>query len=52
MIVEIIDKESADEIAKLAVCLTNEIIERTGIKYFGIDLSLAMKLCKEYMENV
>jgi|SRR6185369_506469 len=51
MTFEILDKESADEIAKLAVCLTNEIIERTGIKHFDVDMPLAMKLCREYMEN-
>ncbi|HXE96066.1 MAG TPA: GNAT family N-acetyltransferase [Dongiaceae bacterium] len=48
---EIVDKKSADEIAKLAVCLTNEIIERTGIKHFDVDVPLAIKLCKSYMEN-
>lgn len=51
MIVEIVNKDSADEIAKLAVCLTNEIIERTGIKHFDVDVPLAIKLCREYMES-
>ena len=51
MVIEIVDNESAEEIAKLAVCLTNEIIERTGIKHFDVDVPLAVKLCKSYMEN-
>jgi GNAT superfamily N-acetyltransferase len=51
MTFDILDKESADEIAKLAVCLTNEIIERTGIKHFDVDVSMAIKLCKKFMEN-
>jgi len=39
------------DVAKLAVCLTNEIIERTGIAHFDIDNSLAERLCKDYLEN-
>jgi len=42
--------ESKD-IAKLAVGLTNEIIERTGIKHFDVDIPLAEKLCDEFVEN-
>lgn len=51
MLVKIVDDKSADEIAKLAVCLTNEIIERTGIKHFVVDVPLATQLCKSYMKN-
>ncbi len=39
------------EIAKLAVCLTNEIIERTGIKHFDVDSPLAEKLCDEFLSS-
>lgn len=38
--------------ANLAVCLTSEIIERTGIKHFDADLPLAVSLCKRYISNV
>ena len=48
---KIIDESQAEEIAKLAVCLTNEIIERTGIKHFDVDVSLAIELCDKYISN-
>lgn len=47
----IINKSKADDVAKLAVCLTSEIIERTGIKHFDADLPLAISLCKSYVSN-
>lgn len=48
---KIINKSQSEEIAKLAVCLTNEIIERTGIKHFDVDVPLAIKLCEDYVSN-
>lgn len=48
---KIIDRSKSEEIAKLAVCLTNEIIERTGIKHFDVDVPLAVKLCENYVSN-
>jgi GNAT superfamily N-acetyltransferase len=48
---KIIDESKAEEIAKLAVCLTNEIIERTGIKHFDVDVPLAIELCDKYVSN-
>lgn len=48
---KIIDQSKAEEVAKLAVCLTNEIIERTGIKHFDIDEPLAVRLCQSYVAN-
>ncbi|NRB39613.1 MAG: GNAT family N-acetyltransferase [Pseudomonadales bacterium] len=48
---KIIDKSRSEEIAKLAVCLTNEIIERTGIKHFDVDVPLAVDLCENYVSN-
>ena len=48
---KIIDESQAEEIAKLAVCLTNEIIERTGIKHFDVDVPLAIELCNKYVSN-
>ncbi len=47
----IIDTSQSDDIAKLAVCLTNEIIERTGTQHFDVDMSLAIKLCDDYVSN-
>jgi len=47
----VIDKAHAEEIARLAVCLTNEIIERTGIKYFDVDEPSATSLCESFLEN-
>jgi len=46
-----IDKSQSEEIAKLAVCLTNEIIERTGIQHFDVDVPLAINLCENYVSN-
>jgi GNAT superfamily N-acetyltransferase len=48
---QIIEKSQSEEIAKLAVCLTNEIIERTGIKHFDVDVPLAIRLCDNYVSN-
>jgi GNAT superfamily N-acetyltransferase len=48
---KMIDASNSDEIAKLAVCLTNEIIERTGIKHFDVDLTLANELCHRFVKN-
>jgi len=47
---KIVDESKSNDVAKLAVCLTCEIIERTGIKHFDVDVPLAEKLCKEFME--
>lgn len=48
---KIIEKYQSEEIAKLAVCLTNEIIERTGIQHFDVDVPLAISLCENYVSN-
>jgi ribosomal protein S18 acetylase RimI-like enzyme len=48
---KIIDEKRSDEIAQLAVCLTNEIIERTGIRHFDVDVPLAIELCRNYVSN-
>ena len=48
---KVVDKSQAKEIAKLAVCLTNEIIERTGIKHFDVDVPLAVSLCEGYVSS-
>ena len=48
---KLVDKSQTEEIAKLAVCLTNEIIERTGIKHFNVDEPLAVSLCQNYVSN-
>jgi len=46
---QIIDEKRAEDIARLAVCLTNEIIERTKTKHFDVDVPLALDLCREYL---
>ncbi len=48
---KIIDKSHSDEIAALAVCLMNEIIERTGSKHFKVDVPSAYSLCENYISN-
>jgi len=45
----VLDKTRSKDIAWLAVCLTNEIIERTGIKHFDVDVSKAEELCNRFM---
>jgi len=45
----LVDAASAEEVAKLAVCLTNEIIERTGVKHFQVDVPLAVELCESFI---
>lgn len=47
----IIDQARADEAARLAVCLTNEIMDRTGGKFFDVDLPLATRLCRSFIEQ-
>ena len=49
MKISLVDKSKAEEVAKLAVCLTNEIIARTGVKHFNVDTPLAIKLCQDFM---
>ena len=45
----VVDVTKSHDVAKLAVCLTNEIIERTGIKHFDVNIPLAEKLCEQYI---
>jgi len=47
----LIDKSKAEDVAKLAVCLTNEIVERTGVKHFDVNVPLAVKLCERFVET-
>jgi len=48
---KIIEAAHSVHIAKLAVCLTQEIIERTGIQHFDVDVPQAIKLCENYVAN-
>ncbi len=48
---KLLDVSKAEEIAKLAVCLTSEIIERTGIQHFDVDVPLAIKLCNDFISD-
>ncbi|MEH6347130.1 MAG: GNAT family N-acetyltransferase [Bermanella sp.] len=49
--IALVEKDMSPRIAQLAVCLTQEIIERTGIKHFDVDLAHATSLCEQYIEN-
>jgi len=44
----IVDSAEAGDIAKLAVCLIDEIMERTGERHFNVNVSLAVNLCENY----
>ena len=47
----LVEKSAAVDVARLAVCLTNEIIERTGIQHFDVDVPLAEALCTKFIEQ-
>jgi GNAT superfamily N-acetyltransferase len=47
----IVDTSKATEIAHLAACLLNEIMERTGVRYFDVDVQHTAKLCKKYIDK-
>lgn len=49
--IALVETDQSPRIAQLAVCLTQEIIERTGIKHFDVDLAHATSLCEQYIEN-
>jgi len=51
MDIVVVDPARAGEIARLAVCLTEEIIERTGIRHFEVDLPKAERLCRAFLES-
>lgn len=48
---KLIQQSDAEAVAQLAVCLTNEIIERTGIQHFDVDVPKAVSLCETYVAN-
>ena len=48
---KIIDKSKFEDIAKLAVCLTSEIMERTNTKAFDVDISLSISLCENFVAS-
>jgi GNAT superfamily N-acetyltransferase len=47
----LVDATHSEDIAKLAVCLTNEIIERTGIQHFDVDVPQAITLCDSFIRD-
>ena len=49
--ISLLEKQHSAQIANLAVCLTQEIIERTGVHQFDVDVALATSLCEQYIEN-
>lgn len=46
-----VDAEAAQEIARLAICLTNEIMERTGVQHFEVDQQRLQALCRQFIEQ-
>jgi hypothetical protein len=48
---KLIDASKTEEVARLAICLTNEIIERTGTKHFDVDISSAIYLCNDFINT-
>lgn len=51
MKIEWVNKDKAEDIAKLAVCLLNEIIERSGLAAFDVDEAKAVRLCSDFMAD-
>jgi len=49
--ISLLEKQHSAQIAKLAVCLTQEIIERTGVHQFDVNDALATSLCEQYIAN-
>ena len=49
--ISLLEKHHSADIAQLAVCLTQEIVERTGVNQFDVDAPLATSLCERYIEN-
>ncbi len=47
----IVGSEKAHEIARLTVCLTSEISERTGTSHFNLDVTVTEKLCKKLIQE-
>ena len=48
---KVLEKTSSEDVARLAGCLINEIIERTGIKHFDVDIPLTEDLCNNFMSH-
>lgn len=48
---KVLDESSYKEVARLAVCLANEIVERTGAKHFSVDIPSAERLCRKFISQ-
>lgn len=51
MNIEWVNQDKAEEVAKLAVCLLNEIIERSGMAAFDVDEAKAVRLCSGFIAD-
>lgn len=51
MNIKLINQDKAEDVAKLAVCLLNEIIERSGMPAFDVDEAKAVRLCSEFVAD-
>lgn len=49
MKISLIDQSQTEEVAKLAVCLTNEICTRTGVQHFNTNTPLTIELCQDFV---
>ena len=48
---ERVDASRADQVAQLAVCLTNEISERVGVAAFDVDGQATVARCEGYLRD-
>ena len=51
MKIELVNKDKGEDVAKLAVCLLNEIIERVGMQAFDVDENKAVRLCEDFIAD-
>ena len=52
MAYKLVNTARSEDVARLAVCLTNEIIERAGVRHFNVDVWLAIILCDSHYHVV
>jgi GNAT superfamily N-acetyltransferase len=51
LIIELVKADQSQKIGQLAVCLTQEIIERTGMNVFEVDTPEAVTLCEQLINQ-
>nr|BAJ06871.1 GCN5-related N-acetyltransferase [uncultured bacterium]BAJ06878.1 GCN5-related N-acetyltransferase [uncultured bacterium] len=48
---KVLDRSNSTDVARLAAGLINEIIERTRVKHFDVNIPLVEKLCGKFMDQ-